>query len=469
MNTAYQQYIEHKLVTVPPTGLEQVPTLHPSLFPHQSDLVSWALKRGRCAIFAGTGLGKTLCELEYAKQVNIVTGKPVLILAPLAVAQQTVEEGKRFDITVTYCREQKDCSEGISITNYDRLHKFDPSYFGAVVLDESSCIKHSNSKSFTQLTEAFKDTPFKLCATATPSPNDFTELGTHAEFLGICTRQEMLSEFFIHDTGETQTWRLKGHAQKAFWQWVSSWGALIRMPSDLGHDDTGYILPPLQIHPHIIPANQADVFASGLLFAEPAGNLMERRKARKGSVGSRVEQCAKLVKESKDSWIVWVELNDESKAIKKATLNSVEISGADSLEEKEAKLVAFLTGDVRILITKPKIAGWGLNFQHCHNMAFVGVNDSWESQYQAIRRCYRFGQKHPVNVHLFASELEGNVVANLKRKEEDAEKMAQELSIATREMVYQAIRGQARTVNTYQPTKTMTLPDWMQSEVANDY
>lgn len=463
----YASFVARKLTRTPPTGLPSVDpsSLHPSLFDHQRALVTWALKRGRCAIFADTGLGKSAMQLEWARHVAAHTGGRVLILAPLAVAAQTVAEGVRLGIPVSMVREPGDVSDGISIVNYDRLHKIDPRAFAGVVLDESSIIKHHDAKTLRTLLEAFSATPFRLCATATPAPNDFMELGTHAEFLGVCTRAEMLAEYFCHDGGETQTWRLKGHAQSAFWRWVASWGALVRKPSDLGFDDARYALPPLVVEAHTIGASWESARAAGLLFPVPAKTLSERRDARRGSIGDRVAQCVELVNASDEPWVVWCELNDESTALAKSIRDAVEVRGSMTADEKERALRDFADRGARVLVSKPSICGFGLNWQHCRNIAFVGVSDSWEAYYQAVRRCWRFGQTREVRVHVFASELEGNVVANLKRKDEAARAMAEQLSAWTREAVSAEVLGAVRESNPYAPAKAIQIPAWLR-EVA---
>lgn len=465
---AYADFVATKLTRTPSTGLTEIPKLHPSLFPHQRDLIAWALRRGRCALFADTGLGKSAMQLEWARRVAEHTGGRILILAPLAVGAQTVREAERIGILakqVRYGSDVEDAEARIVVTNYDRLHHFDPAMFAGVVLDESSIIKSSDSKTFARLTESFASCAFKLCATATPSPNDYTELGTHAEFLGVCTKQEMLSEYFIHDGGSTQDWRLKGHAKAAFWRWVSTWGALLRKPSDLGYPDAGYDLPPLNTTQHTIPTDPQQVKEQGLLFAEPAQTMTERRAARKSTVSRRVQECADLVlSEPNEAWIIWCELNAESEALADAIPGAVEIRGSHDAILKESRLVAFSTGEIRVLISKPKMTGHGLNWQHAARMAFVGVSDSFESTYQAIRRCWRFGQKRPVDVHFFASELEGAVVENLRRKERDALAMAEQLGAATRDAVMLEVRGTTRSTNDYKPGLRMTRPAWMTSK-----
>ena len=461
MSAAYTDFLASKSQVVQPSGFE-VDRLHADLFPFQADLVRWALRQGRCALFADTGLGKTRMQLEWARHVADRTGGRVLILAPLAVAAQTVREGERIGVGVTLCRESADVRTGVNITNYDRLHRFDPSAFVGIVLDESSCIKHHEAKTLATLISAFGNTRYKLCATATPSPNDFTELGTHAEFLGICTRAEMLSEYFVHDASETQTWRLKGHARQAFWGWVASWGALLRRPSDLGYSDEGYDLPPLGVTHHRAPTDAETLKRMGVLFAEQARDLTERRNARKASVGKRVEMVAELINsEPTEQWLVWGDYNAETEGVTKLVPGALEVRGPDDPDEKERRLLAFANGEVRVLVTKSSIAGFGLNFQGCARMAFVGVSDSWEAYYQAVRRCYRFGQQRPVHVHIFASDAEGSVVENLKRKETDAKHMSDELSAQTREALRANVLKRAVRHTPYKPTKRMTLPQWL--------
>jgi superfamily II DNA or RNA helicase len=460
---SYDDFVATKLVHVAPTGIARVPKLGDHLFPFQKDLVTWALRRGRAAIFADTGLGKTRMQIEWARRVSKHCEGPVLILAPLAVAPQTAREGAAMSVEVRVCRELEDVGAGINVTNYDRLHKFDPSKFCGIVLDESSIIKHQNSKTFAALTEAFGATPFRLCATATPSPNDYTELGTHAEFLGMCTRAEMLAEFFCHDGGETQVWRLKGHARKAFWRWVSSWGALLRKPFDLGYADDGYALPPLNVHHHTLDADAETVKKSGYLFAQEATDLMARRQARRASLSARVQRCADLVNADREPWVVWCDLNDESDELAAGIPDAVEIRGSLDVDEKERRIVDFGEGRTRVLVSKASMTGFGLNWQHCARMAFVGVTDSWEAYYQAVRRCYRFGQTRAVDVHIFASEIEGSVVKNLQRKEADARRMAEELSAETRDAFRAEIGGSVRTVNAYAPG-AVRMPAWLTTE-----
>lgn len=461
----YAEFVGRKLALIPSDGLTVEPA-SAGLFDYQEALVRWALRRGRAAIFADTGLGKTRMQISWASAVTAATGGDVLILAPLAVAAQTAAEAASVGIPIKLCRSGEDVESGINITNYDRLHLFDASRFVGVVLDESSIIKHHTAKTLQALLDAFGKTAYRLCATATPAPNDWTELGTHAEFLGICTRTEMLSEYFVHDGGETQVWRLKGHARQQFWKFVSTWGAMVRNPADLGFDGSRLVLPPLNMHEHLLESDMAEAQEMGFLFPVQAGDLMERRKAKKASIESRVQACAAHVNGTDQPFLVWCDLNDEADALRSAIPGAVEIRGSDDIDTKEQRLMDFVNGRIRVLVTKAKIAGWGLNFQHCNQMAFVGVTDSYESYYQAIRRCWRFGQKRPVDVHLYVSEAEGSVMANLKRKEAEAQEMARQLSAETRESVMSELMGQQRRTNEYNATRRVELPAWIRSEAA---
>lgn len=460
----YQEFIAGKFAAAMPTGFDGPFDLPESLFPMQHDLVSWSLKRGRAAIFADTGLGKSRMQVSWAAKVHELTGLSVMILAPLAVAQQTIAEGAEIGVTITRCREPGDVKPGLNITNYDRIHKFDCSQFGAVVLDESSCIKHHTAKTLQTLMDSFGHCLYKLCATATPAPNDWTELGTHAEFLGICSRAEMLAEFFVHDGGETQTWRLKGHARHLFWQWVASWGAMIRKPSDLGYDDAMYALPPLTVVDHVVDTDEDKIADNGMLFALEASTMSERREAKKASLANRVQQCADIVNSSTDTWVVWCELNAEADALKAAIPDAVEIRGPDDADDKERRLLEFVQGKTRVLITKTSIAGWGLNFQICNKTAFVGVSDSFEAYYQAIRRFWRFGQKKEVTVHRFASQLESAVMKNLERKQAISIDMGESLAMETRAAVTAQIKGATRATNDYNAIQKVKAPAWLVSE-----
>lgn len=455
----YRDFVSAKLGTDATIGID-APLRDYGLFPHQRDLTAWALRRGRAAIFADTGLGKSRMQLAWADMVHRETGCDVLILAPLAVAEQTAEEGQSIGVAVTHARDGSDVRAGITITNYDRLHKFDVAQFGGVVLDESSIIKHHAAKTLQTLLDAFRATTYKLCATATPAPNDWTELGNHAEFLGVRSRAEMLAEFFVHDGGDTQTWRLKGHARQVFWRWVASWGAMVRSPADLGHDASAYDLPALHVHQHTVETEHNPAHG---LFAMEAQTLMDRRDARRSSLVERVRACAQMVNADRRPWVVWCDLNAEGDALTAAIDGAVQIAGADDADVKEQLLHDFANGKIRVLVSKPSICGFGLNWQHCARMAFVGVTDSFEAYYQAVRRCWRFGQKHPVDVHVFASQQEGAVVANLRRKEADARAMADAMASETMSAVRENILGRSKDTNPYHPIAPMRVPSFLEA------
>ena len=439
----YEQFLASKAVTDPDTGIVVSGSLNDMLFPFQTDLTRWALKRGRSAMFADCGMGKTPMQLVWAHHVP----GPVLILAPLAVSAQTVREGAKFGVDVEYVREQPANPEGVYITNYEMLPHFDPSKWTGIVLDESSIIKHKDGAFRNHLIDSFADTPFRLACTATPAPNDFTELGNHAEFLGVMSMTEMLSTFFVHDGGSTQNWRLKGHAQEDFWKWLCSWAVMLRKPSDLGYDDGGFTLPPIDYISHVV---RTEVAPEGYLFPVQAQTLQERLASRRATIGERVADCAATVNDSDEPWVVWCNLNDESSALARAIPGAVEVTGSDSNEKKEAALLGFSDGEYRVLVTKPKIAGHGMNWQHCRNVAFVGLSDSWEQYYQAVRRCWRFGQEQDVRVHVYTAETEGAVVANIQRKEEDAQRMVDEMTSHMRDLNRENVQGMAREHEEYE-------------------
>ncbi len=456
----YAKFISGKLGTIAMAGIDSI-LLDYKLFPHQEDLTRWALRRGKAAIFADTGLGKMRMAIAWADMVSRETGGQVIIICPLAVAQQFVAEGVLMGITVTHCRESTDVTTGINITNYDRMHKFDMSIFSGVALDESSIIKSHASKTLGLLMDDFRDTPYKLCCTATPSPNDWTELGTHAEFLGVRSRAEMLAEFFVHDGGDTSVWRLKGHARSIFWRWVSSWGAMIRSPADLGHDASAYRLPPLTIHQHTVDLEHNPDHG---LFALEAQTLSDRRQARRSSMDQRVKACADMVNSDNEPWIVWCDLNDEGNMLERAIPCAVQVAGSDDNDTKESRMLEFSSGGARVLISKQKICGWGMNWQHCAHQAFVGVNDSYEGFYQAVRRSWRFGQKRPVNVHVFASNQDGAVVANIRRKQSAAEEMAGAMASETLASVRESVLGSIKDTNSYSPSMSIAVPSFLVSE-----
>lgn len=449
MSADYAEFLETKRITFAGVGFEPV-GLSAALFDFQRDIVTWACRKGRAAIFADCGLGKTLMQIEWARQVCAKEGGSVLVLAPLAVSSQTRKEGERFGIPVTVCATQSDVVPGVNITNYEKLHHFNASAFVGVVLDESSILKSYNGKTRTMIVGSFAATPYRLACTATPAPNDHMELGNHSEFLGVMLRKEMLAMFFTHDGGETQKWRVKGHAESEYWRWVASWACVIRKPSDLGYDDVGFSLPPLQSHEHVVDVSAE---TAGMLFGMPAATLEERRIARRVSTVERVKLCSDMANASDEQWIVWCDMNAESALLAKSIVGAVEVTGSDPASWKESAMLGFASGEHRVLVTKPSIAGFGMNFQNCHNVAFVGLSDSYESFYQAIRRCWRFGQQSPVNAHIIVSSQEGAVVANILRKEADSMKMSDGVAEHTKDSVTNNLRHTSRAAVGYSTTE----------------
>jgi hypothetical protein len=465
--TAYQEFLRSKRIAVAPAGIPDPPELSGRLFPFQADITRWALRRGRAAIWADCGLGKGWMALEWSRVVADESEAPVLILAPLAVAQQFQREGQKMGVRVNVCRSGDDIHDGVNVTNYDRLHRFDPEAFGGVVLDESSCLKDYTSATRNELIEAFQKTPFRLACSATPAPNDHMELGNHAEFLGAMTRTEMLATFFCHDGGETQTWRLKGHARSDFWRWLCSWAVSIRKPSDLGYADDGYELPPLNIHEHIVPVGAEYAREAGTLFIDAASGLAAQRASRRSSLEGRVAKCAEVVDSAPDQpWLVWCDLNSESEGLAREIPGAVEVRGSDDPEDKEATLCDFIEGRARVLVTKPSIAGYGLNMQRCAHVAFVGLSNSFEAWYQAIRRTWRFGQARPVECHIILSDADGSVRANIERKRLAAEEMAEEMLAGMGDIQKTTVRAMGRDVETYEPRTRMRLPEWLITEAA---
>lgn len=418
----YAAFLASKSTSVESCGIDNPQPISPVLFGFQRDIVEWAVKRGRAAIFADCGLGKTLMQLEWARHVARHTGKNVLILAPLAVSAQTAREGDKLGVPVHVCVTAADIKRGINVTNYEKLHHFAGCDWGGIVLDESSILKAFDGKTRKMITEYSEAIGFRLCCTATPAPNDLIEITNHAEFLGVMGGKEIIALFFTQDGNTTHKWRLKGHAKADFWRWMASWSVALRSPADIGHDSTGFVLPELRYIEHITDSDAPE----GMLFALDAQTLQERRSARKGSLERRVAIAAELAR-GDEPVIVWCDFNDESDALTKAIPGAIEIKGADSTDHKERALNGFSRGEFRVLVTKPSIAGFGMNWQHCARMIFAGLSDSYEQYYQAIRRCWRFGQTRPVQVHLITSEAEGAVRANIERKEKEATMMMENI------------------------------------------
>ena len=422
------------------------------LFDYQKSCVEWAIARGKAALFLDTGLGKTNCELEWADAVEMKTAKPVLILAPLCVSKQIQREAERFGFDVKSCRDASDVgSRGVYVANYEILHRLDCSVFAGVVLDESSILKGMNGKLRGQITECFARTPYRLSASATPSPNDYMELGTQCEFLGIMTQTEMLATFFIHDGGDTAKWRLKGHGRRKFFEWLASWAVIMRDPDVFGFASRPP-LPPLNILQVTVESGQTD----GLL-PKLAQDMGERLKARRDTVEQRCKAAADIVNASDKPFLVWCNLNDEGDMLQKLIPDSVQVSGSDTPDQKEDRMMGFSDGKYRVLITKPKIAGFGMNWQHCADMVFVGLSDSWEQYYQAIRRCWRFGQGKDVTAHIVSADIEGMVVENIKRKDCQSETMVSEMAKIAANF-FTDFSQATKNMAAYAPKKTAPLP-----------
>jgi len=466
----YQDFILSKRIADPPSGIADADRIDLSgkLFDFQRDIVRWALRRGRACIWADCGLGKTAMQLEWARIVGEHTGKPVMIITPLAVSAQTAEiEAPKFGID---CRVVAKMSEvdaaGIFITNYEKLDKFDLAGFGGVVLDESSILKNYSGKIRNAILEKTANIPFRLACTATPSPNDYMELGNHAEFVGAMKYTEMLAMFFVHDGGDTAKWRLKGHAKHDFFAWVASWAVFIRKPSDLGYPDDTFILPEIEFHDVVV---QTDA-QSGHLFPVVAASLQERQAARRDTIAARVAAAIRIIEEHKDNaedqFCVWCNLNDESDAVETARPGIVNIQGSDSDDCKAARMVGFATGKVSEIVTKPKIAGFGMNWQRCSKVIFLGLSDSYEQFYQAVRRFYRFGQKRTVHVWIVTADTEGAVVENIRRKERDANAMYAEMVKYMNGENRIAVTGNAPKRSVYAPQQNIQMPTFLKGAAA---
>lgn len=452
MTQAYSSFLASKAIVAPAAGVHvsDADPLHADLKDFQRACVRWAIRKGRCALFKGTGTGKTFDELVWAKY----SGHRVLSLAPLGVARQTVREGSKWGVPVVYARSMAESpAEGITITNYDMVGHFDPDAYDAVVLDESSVLKDFTSKTRSLLIDMFRDTPRKLCGTATPAPNDIAEIANHAEFLGLMTREEMLATFFVHDdTG----WRLKGYARDAFYRWLASWAMSMTKPSDIGFSDDGYDLPPLSVVPVVV---RAEYRPSDQLFAVGLKGITDRSAVRRETVDSRVSVAAELIGSEDVPWIAWVGRNDEGERLAKILPDAVLIEGSQTPDEKADRIDRFSEGRSRVVISKTSITGQGLNWQHCARQVFVGLSDSWEAYYQAIRRSWRFGQTQPVKVYVVISEPEQVIYENVLRKERDAQRMTSELIRHVALYEREEIEGGRRMV--YAPMKAMEVPAWL--------
>jgi len=452
----YRQFIARRAVTTEREGFAPKP-INDMAKAHQRAALDFALNRGKSAAFLDTGLGKSFIELEYARQCAEETGKPSLILTPLAVAGQMVREGQKFGIDARQIREQSEVGAGVMVANYERLPKLDPDSFGAVVLDESSILKSYAGQTRARIQDAFRDTPFKLAATATPSPNDHTELGNHAEFLGVMRQQEMLSKWFINDTSTaSQDWRLKGHAQDDFWQWVASWSRCATLPSDLGGDDAGYVLPEIDRRMHEVAADRSED-TQGLLFRIPEMSATSFHQEKRLTLQHRCEKAAELATHDKPV-TVWCETNEESTLLAKLIPDAREVRGDMDADTKEALLLGFADGDFRVIVTKPKLAGFGVNWQHCAHAVFASISFSYEQHYQAVRRSHRFGQTERVRNDIVISDTERSIwdVINVKGAKHD--EMKRRMSDAMRKA-----QSSAQTRVKYDRPLDLWFPDWVQT------
>jgi len=449
----YLDFLASKAPRVMPSGLAVVPALHPALKPHQRDCVAFGIKLGRWGCFLDTGLGKTLTQLEWCKHAADATNGRALILTPLAVAAQIVREGQRFGYDVRQIRDQSQAGPGINVCNYDRLDLLTPAEFGAVALDESSILKSFSGRTTRHLIDAFAGVRFRMAATATPAPNDHMELGNHAEFLGIMSSTEMLTRFFINDTANaSQKWRLKRHAEADFWDWMASWCRMAETPADLGHDASEYVLPPLRVHRH---KAAGDIRApAGLLFAQDV-SATTLHDVKRQTADARADAVASLVPAS-GACLIWCDTDYEADALRDAIPGAIEVRGSMTPEVKERNLTAFAMDDARILITKPSVAGFGMNWQHCQTMIFAGRSFSYEAWYQAVRRCWRFGQARPVDCHLIVAEGEDQIGRVIDRKSADHTKMKRAMAAAMK----RAGKGEEIKVP-YLPTHQGRLPSWL--------
>ena len=439
MTDNYQDFLHEKIVKIQSSGFD-VPAedINPVLFDWQRAVVLWALKNGKAALFEECGLGKTLQQLEWAKHVHAHTGGSVLVCSPLAVAHQTVREGQKIAVKVTYVRSQEEVKEpGIYITNYDMLKEFDGGEWAGVVLDESSILKSYTGATKRMILDMFESVPYKLACTATPAPNDHLELGNHAEFLNVMRSNEMIQRWFVNDSMRAGGYRLKGHGARDFWKWVTGWAVCISKPSDLGYKDNtpeySFDMPELVMKNEVVGVDHSRAFAKGELFVDGSLSATDMWREKKHTYKDRCNRAKEVIGDSKDAWIIWCETNDEADLLQELFPQAVEVRGSDSIKEKERKLTAFTDGDAKIIITKSDIAGFGLNWQHCHNMAFIGVTYSFEKTYQALRRSWRFGQKQDVTAWMITAESEGQIMKTLEVKQKAHKEMQKSMNEAMKE------------------------------------
>lgn len=458
----YTEYLESKKHRHEPCGITA--TVDNGLFDWQRTVTQWALARGKAALFEDCGLGKTPQQLAWANTIAAHTNAPVLILAPLAVSAQTVREGRKFDIAVNICETQQDVRAGVNITNYEKLDRFDPKAFSGVVLDESSILKAYMGKTKRQLIEAFRNTPYKLACTATPAPNDLMELLNHAEFLGIMRSSEALSIWFIADQTNSGSYKLKGHAEKDFWQWVASWAVCIEKPSDIGYSDEGYILPELKEHTEIVEISQLNDDLTLGFFRDIDMSAIGFYREKSRTVKERAVRCAEIATSTTEQFLVWCYTNEEADELKRLIPDAVEVRGSDKTERKENAALDFVDGKSRVLISKPSIFGYGLNFQNCHSSIFCGLDYSFEMYYQALRRLLRFGQEYPVNVWRVLGSTEQNILDVMSRKQRQKDSMSKGMAEHMRELQTASLAGQYYKLDL--TPQRVTTPSWLRSDIA---
>jgi len=460
---SYKEFLDTKVLKHKEYGFKiERNEINDICFEYQKDIIKWSLLKGKCAVFADTGLGKTIIQIEIARIIHQTTGKNIIILAPLAVSEQTILEGKeKLGININNLR--NGFRPGINITNYEQIHNINDKDYDCVILDESSILKNFSGKMRNKIIDKFENYDFKFCFSATPAPNDFMELGSHSEFLNILKSDVMLSMFFTNDLGDFGKWVLRGHGKEAFWKWISSWACILKHPENLGYYDDRFNLPKLHIHEHIVDLSESEMnlIKVGLLKIDSKKTLTERRNARKNSIELRTDYTSEKVNSSDDYCLIWCGLNEESSQLSKKIIDAYEINGSHSTEYKAETMLKFSNGEIRCIVTKPSIAGFGMNWQHCNEMYFVGLDDSFEKYYQAIRRCWRFGQKRDVNVHIIISKEEGTVLKNIKRKEKQAQEMARKMIKYSSQYVKESIFKLNFYDEFYNPTKDVKIPDFL--------
>jgi len=459
---SYYDFLKNKLISPQSSGFE-ISESHGKLFDWQRGVTKWACKTGRAALFEDCGLGKTPQQLFWADEVAKQENRPVLIVAPLAVSMQTKREGAKFGVDVNIAEFQSDIKPGVNITNYEKLEHFDASKFGGVVLDESSILKAYMGKTKQQIIEMFRNTPYKLACTATPAPNDLMELLNHAEFLGVMKSSEALAVWFIADQQQSGRYRLKGHAQDDVGRWVASWAVCISKPSDIGFADDGYILPPLTENNEIISISEISEDWENGMFRNIETSATGFHAEKRMTLQARCRRTAELAQASDEQFVIWTYQNDEADELKRLMSGAVEVRGSDSAKYKEQTAIDFIDGKHRVLISKPSIFGYGLNFQNCRNAIFNGLDYSYESYYQAVRRFYRFGQTLPVNIWRVLGSTEMNILRTIDAKQRLKDEMEHGMAAAMKDIQTAAVRGRQFTLSFEK--QTPTVPNWLKEAI----